>query len=280
VHRRGKLIGPAPLKTTFHEMVEIARLDYQTQKRRSLDRLNYSIKDLEAFFPPATLAVAITKDRLDAYVVERRNEGAKDATIHAELAAMSKCFTAAIEARKLTAAQRPRFPSLGKLHNARQGMFEEAEFMKVLAELPADLKTLAETYYWTGWRKRELLTLRWSNVDFMHGEMKLDAEHSKNGQRRVFPFSELKSLADVLYRQRQHTDRVEKEIGRKVEFVFHRRGKPIKDYYTAWRAACKRAGVADRKIHDLRRTVVHRLEWAGVPRETAMKLTGHETDAV
>jgi integrase len=67
---------------------------------------------------------------------------------------------------------------------------------------------------------------------------------------------------------------------RKVEFVFHRRGKPIKDYYTAWRAACKRAGVADRKIHDLRRTVVHRLEWAGVPRETAMKLTGHETDAV
>src|SRR4029450_11323167 len=123
-------------------------------------------------------------------------------------------------------------------------------------------------------------TLRWSNVDFMRGEMRLDAEHSKNGQRRVFPFSELKPLADLLYRQRQHTDGIEKETGRTVDHVFHRRGKAIRDYYSAWPLACKRAGVADRKIHDLRRTAVHRLEWAGVPRETAMKLTGHETDAV
>jgi integrase len=276
----GKLIGPAPLRTTFFEMAEAARLDYTTRRLRSLDRLNYAISHLEEFFGAATLAVAITKDRLDAYVAERRRQKAKDATIHAELAAMSKMFTCAIEAGKLTAAQRPVFPSLGKLHNARTGMFEEAEFLKVLAELPADLKPLAEAYYWTGWRKRELLTLRWPNVDFMRGEMRLDAEHSKNGQRRVFPFSELKPLADLLYRQRSRTDQVEKETGRKIEHVFHRRGKPIKDYYSAWRAACKRAGVADRKIHDLRRTVVHRLEWAGVPRETAMKLTGHETDAV
>jgi integrase len=109
-------------------------------------------------------------------------------------------FTCAIEAGKLTAAQRPVFPSLGKLHNARTGMFEEAEFRKVLAELSDDLRPFVEAAYWSGWRKRELLNLRWSQIDFMRGEMKLGSEHSKNGQPRVFPFSELPPLRDVLYR--------------------------------------------------------------------------------
>jgi integrase len=65
-----------------------------------------------------------------------------------------------------------------------------------------------------------------------------------------------------------------------VEYVFHRRGNVIKEYYGAWRSACKRAGVSGRLVHDFRRTAVDRLEWSGVPRAVAMKLTGHETDAV
>src|SRR5690349_9863881 len=97
-------------------MRPMRRGDYRSKRLRTLKRLNYSIKHLEDFFGPATLAVAITKDRLDAYVAARRKDKAADATIHAELAAMSKMFTCAIEAGKLTAAQRPVFPSLGKLH--------------------------------------------------------------------------------------------------------------------------------------------------------------------
>jgi hypothetical protein len=33
------------------------------------------------------------------------------------------------------------------------------------------------------------------------------------------------------------TDEIEKEIGRKVEYVFHRRGDVIKEYCGAWRSA-------------------------------------------
>jgi hypothetical protein len=50
--------------------------------------------------------MAITKDRLDAYAAARRRDKAADATIHVELAAMSEMFTCAIEAGKLTVAQR------------------------------------------------------------------------------------------------------------------------------------------------------------------------------
>ena len=93
----------------------------------------------------------------------------------------------------------------------------------------------------------------------------------RNARKGVFEVSQhtavlkelpedLKPLADVLYRQRAHTDRVEQEIKRKVEWVFHRHGQAIKCDYGAWRSACKRAGVADRKVHDFRRTAVDRLE--------------------
>ena len=59
-----------------------------------------------------------------------------------------------------------------------------------------------------------------------------------------------------------------------IPWVFHRRGKPIKDFYGAWALACKKAGVPQRIPHDFRRTAVRNLERAGVPRSVAMKTQG------
>ena len=70
------------------------------------------------------------------------------------------------------------------------------------------------------------------------------------------------------------------DSGSIIPWVFHRRGKPIKDFYGAWRLACKQAGVPQRIPHDFRRTAVRNLERAGVPRSVAMKITGHKTEAV
>ena len=88
-------------------------------------------------------------------------------------------FTCAIDAGKLTPAPRPMFPSFGVIRNARKGVFFESQYAAVLKELPEDLKPLVETYYWTGWRKGELLTLRWSQIDFMRGELRLDGAHRR-----------------------------------------------------------------------------------------------------
>jgi len=65
-----------------------------------------------------------------------------------------------------------------------------------------------------------------------------------------------------------------------VPWVFHRNGRPIKDYRKAWKKACIDAGVPNRIPHDFRRTAVRNLERAGVSRSVAMKLTGHKTEAV
>ena len=57
-------------------------------------------------------------------------------------------------------------------------------------------------------------------------------------------------------------------------------GSRIKNFRGAWSKACKAAGVPGRLVHDFRRTAVRNLERAGVPRSSAMKLTGHKTEAV
>ena len=59
-----------------------------------------------------------------------------------------------------------------------------------------------------------------------------------------------------------------------------KRGRPLKGFVKAWRAACKAAGVPGRIPHDFRRTAVRNLERACVPRSTAMAMVGHRTEAI
>lgn len=72
-------------------------------------------------------------------------------------------------------------------------------------------------------------------------------------------------------RQKEDNDRI-------MRLVFHRNGNPSRDRRTAWESACKTG--SGRVPHDFRRTAVHNLERAGVPRAAAMAMVGHKTESV
>ena len=59
--------------------------------------------------------------------------------------------------------------------------------------------------------------------------------------------------------------------------LFTYRNKPLKDIRTAFKNACKRAGIKNLRIHDLRHTVATRLVLAGVDLATVSKLLGHSS---
>ena len=62
--------------------------------------------------------------------------------------------------------------------------------------------------------------------------------------------------------------------------MFHRQGHRIGNLRGVWVAACRRTGVAGRKVHDLRRTAVRDLINSGVPEKVAMQLCGWKSRAM
>ena len=274
-HVRQGIYVPDADQTRFEDLATLLTNEYRANGRKSLDRVEDAIDHLQEFFH-GWRAQALSSDRILAYVRQRQEQEAANATINRELAALKRMFRLGEKAGKIV--RRPYIDMLQE-HNARTGFFERDECNAVLAQLPDDLKTAFEVAYITGWRvKSELLTRQWTHVDFHSGWLRLEPGETKNSEGRQFPLTP--ALRAVLERQRARTLAVEKATGTIIPGVFHRAGAPIKSFRRAWLTACKHAGVPNRIPHDFRRTAVRNLERAGVPRSTAMKMVGHKTESI
>ncbi len=274
----GRPTGPQLERTTFEELASMLVDDYVVNGRKSLDRAQLAIRHLGEYFA-GWRAVEITPDHFSRYV-RLRMEGpraAKPATVLQERATLTRMFTLGYRAGKVAA--RPSFAPI-QVRNARKGFFEEQQLAAVLRHLPEELRALVRFLHLTGWRKGEALSLRWGQVDFKAGVVRLEPGTTKNDEGRVFPFADSPELADVLRQQREATSRLERATGSIVPWVFHRRGKAISNFREAWHEATCAAGCAGMLVHDLRRTAVREMERSGVPRSTAMKLSGHKTESI
>lgn len=60
------------------------------------------------------------------------------------------------------------------------------------------MQQIADCAYVTGWRKSEILSLQWRQVDFEAGNVRLEPGTTKNREARQFPFtSELRKILAV-----------------------------------------------------------------------------------
>lgn len=273
---RGRLVGPDAERTTLENLAEMLFNDYRVNGRKSLPRAENAVQHLQEFFG-LSRAVDITADQVTAYICLRQDQAAMPATIRYELACLKRMFTLALRAGRVE--HRPYIPTI-EVHNIRQGFFEEPEFRTVFSHLPKDIQPVIEFAYLTGWRGGEILSLQWWQVDFQVGIVRLEPGTTKNDEGRIFPFAPLPQLEDLLRRQREYTEALQHATGTIIPWVFHRDGKPIRDFRGAWGTACKKAGLQGRIPHDFRRTAVRNLERAGVPRSVAMKLVGHKTESI
>ena len=128
--------------------------------------------------------------------------------------------------------------------------------------------------YYSGWRKGEISRIEWRDVQDV--VIRLRPEVSKNKDGRVLAL--VGEVADIIARRRAVQDAAS-------PYVFHRQGKPVKDFRKAWRNACHQAGIPTgahhgRVFHDLRRTTARNLSRADVPDRIAMSIMGHKTRAM
>jgi site-specific recombinase XerD len=283
----GRRVDPAGERLAFKKLTENLINDYKANRRRSLERVTDAIDHLLAAFD-GYRAQDISGDMVTKYVVDRQAQGAANATINREQAALKRMYRLAAE--KL-GGYCPPIRSLEE-NNVRQGFFERPEFETVLANLPAELKPVFEVAYITGWRiKSEILTRQKNHLDLKSGWLRLEPGETKNRKGRMFPL--LPELRAVLERVVAATRELEEEKERVVPWLFHREGERIRSFRRAWITACRRAGLARvverdgrtivyplRIPHDFRRTAVRNLERAGVPRSTAMAMVGHRTESI
>lgn len=217
---------------------------------------------------------AITEERISAYSRWRlEHDQVAPATLHRELSVLRRML-------RLAAHRLPRVPviDMPRVHNARQGFFEESDLQAILPHLPPHASNLIEFLYLTGWRVSEALRLQWSDVDWKRQSVWL--RDSKNREPRVFPFKYHPRLEQVLRRQRQFVTEWERGEARLCSAVFPWRGRPMQKLRRSWKTACRAAGMPDRLVHDFRRTAVRNLIRAGVQQAIAMKITGHKTGSI
>ena len=273
----GRHIGRDEARVTLADLKQVITDEYKANKRKSLDRLGVSWLALDGYFGPEFRAIDVNSDNVTAYTLHRQEEGRANSTIRNEINALRRALNLAWRARRISNVPYIPVPDVTAV---REGFLSRAELDALLKELPSYIRPVTLFAYLTGWRRGEVLSLTWGQVDFDSGELRLSASDSKNKTGRTFPFRVLPELATLLQDQRERTRTLEKERGEIISWVFHRDGDRIKSLKTAWAGACRRAGVKGTLFHDLRRCAVMNLERAGVSRSVAMKLTGHKTESI
>ncbi len=116
----------------------------------------------------------------------------------------------------------------------------------------------------TGLRKTEAATLKWSNIDFK--DKTIQVTDTKNGDTHILPFSD---YLETLLANRQ--------TGAGSEWVFEspvREGEPLKEVRTAISRVGKISGV-DFTAHDLRRTFITIAESLDIPAYALKRLLNH-----
>jgi integrase len=275
----------AASRVRLNELYADVRADY-LNKEQDVDTLRDRWVHLEPVFGNDFVRT-ITHARMQRYVDTRREEKAAPQSIKNEIAVLRRMLRLGYKNRKV--GQLPSFPEI-QTNNTRLVFFEDAEFerlLRALATVIADGRDIGNGWLvpfvivarWVGARRDELLTLERRQVDLEAGKVTLDPGSTKNGDGRVFYLPP--AALEALRGWDEKTQALERDRGIIVRNAFHRRGEPIRFFpYEVWRAACERAGLRDRILHDFRRTAARAYRRAGVSEGVVMKILGHKTRSI
>jgi integrase len=141
----------------------------------------------------------------------------------------------------------------------------------LLANASAHLYGLIIAALETGCRVGELLSLQWQQVRWTENVLLLTAGKTKTSEARDVPMTS--RLLAVLEMRRHAPDG--REFGPDAYVFGNETGEQIGTSKTAWRAACRRAGIKDLHFHDLRREFASRLLESGASNHDVRDWLGH-----
>jgi len=266
----GRFVGLQEERIVVEELLDDLLASFEMRGIQSLRSVRSHLKPVREWFRDVR-ARDLTTAAVERFMRDRIAADKAPATVNREVQLLKQALNLARKQERLTRV--PYIPLLRE-DNARQGFFERDELEAVVAYLADPIDDITRFAYLSGWRKGEILSLRWEAVDRVGREVSLTT--SKNGQGRLLPLvGELWELMESRWAARAFPSA--DGVTSLSDYVFHVRGRPVVDFKRSWKTACKKAGVPGRLFHDLRRTAVRNMVRAGVPQSVAMSISGHRT---
>jgi len=153
-------------------------------------------------------------------------------------------------------------------NNQRERYLEGNEVPRLLAALDdsrnKSLKTMVLMLLLTGARRGELLAAKWDQLDF--GRKIWTVPVNKSGRARHIPMSD--QLVELLATLRE-------DAANEYLFINDVTGKPFTNFFYAWDAARKKAGMPELRVHDLRHSFASFLVNGGRSLYEVQKILGH-----
>ncbi|TMQ48333.1 MAG: hypothetical protein E6K73_12220, partial [Candidatus Eisenbacteria bacterium] len=142
---------------------------------RTLARWKQVLAHLTAYF--ASTPVGEIAEGVAGYVARRRRQKAAPASVRMELAVLKQAY-------RIAGLPRLDVPTI-QVKNVRKGFLEVADVERIAEHLPEPLRPVVWIAFYTGWRKQEIINLRWADVDLRAGTVRLWPGETKSGAGRV-----------------------------------------------------------------------------------------------
>ena len=213
-------------------------------------------------------AQACTSLAIRHYMAARQRAGRKAETINREIDVLRSALRLGFENNLV-----PRMPVIKRLPalGVRSEFFTRVEIDLLRACLPEYLRDVVLFGFLTGWRKGEIVGLRWANVNRAGAVIRLDPAQNKGRTVRVLT---LQGELATLIERRWHARKFGSTL---ASHVFHRGGRQLGDFRHTWLAACQQAGLKQRWFHSLRRSAARNMSLQGIPEKVIMSIMGHKT---
>lgn len=271
--RTGSWIPPAARKVSVKALVDALIVHLETKGARSVAQYRAHAAHIQIRFGHLR-AVSLTRQAIEAFQRDQLEAGYAPASVNRQCEVLRQAIRLA--ARDGQVIRIPYVPRLTE-DNTRSGFLEPAAFERLAKQLPAPIDDITRFAYATGWRKSEILGLRWEWADLRRKELRIPT--SKSGEPRIVPLTpDLQRILRRAWAFRSQITPLRKRSD--SEWIWHRAGRPIVDLKRSWRTATKKAGCPGLLFHDMRRSAARNMRLAGVPRETAKRILGHRTDSM
>lgn len=264
--------GDRPRRTFMEATERFIREHLTTIKASSAKRYGVSLKSLSPYFGGKMLH-DITRGELSGFETQRRSQGVTASTIRRDLACLSSLITSAIEWEWIEANPVP-----GYLRGrSKRGLKEAApltryltieEEHRLLGAATSEVRNAISLAIDTGLRREELFSLQWPQVDMARGLI-TTTTFTKSGRARKVPLPE---------RARTILGTLPRRLDTPYVLVNSDTGTRYVQMNKGFKAAVRRAKLADLRWHDLRRTAGCRwLQRDGRSMEEVSILLGHSS---